>query len=74
MILFTSWAFDSLSINVDALDVLSRFAQEEKNALALLLGAEFIRSAAYSVAFARRLSSGDTAMLLEFPVRRRGES
>ena len=57
-----------------------RFFQEEKNELAFLLGAEFIRSAAntsnqqlsfgrsvaYSVAYTRRLSSGDTAMLLEF--------
>ena len=57
------------------------FAQEEKNELGLLLGAEFIprakttsnqrlnvgRSVAYSVDYARRLSSGSTALLLEFP-------
>jgi len=57
------------------------FAQEEKNELGLLLGAEFIpratttsnqklgfgRSIAYSVDYARRLSSGNTALLLEFP-------
>jgi len=57
------------------------FAQEGKNELGLLLGAEFIpraattsnqklsfgRSVAYSVDYARRLSSGKTAMLLEFP-------
>ena len=57
------------------------FAQEEKNELDLLLGAEFIprattisnqklsfgRSIAYSVDYARRLSSGNTALLLEFP-------
>jgi hypothetical protein len=57
------------------------FAQEEKNELGLLLGAEFIpraattsnqklsvgRSVAYSVDYARRLSSGNTALLLEFP-------
>jgi len=56
-------------------------AQEEKNELGLLLGAEFIpraaatsnqmlsfgRSVAYSVDYARRLSSGNTALLLEFP-------
>jgi hypothetical protein len=58
------------------------FAQEEKNELGLLLGAEFIpraattsnqklsfgRSVAYSVDYARRLSTGNTAMLLEFPL------
>src|SRR6266849_10044953 len=57
-------------------------AQEEKNELGLLLGAEFIpraattsdqkqsfgRSVAYSVDYARRLSRGNTALLLEFPV------
>jgi hypothetical protein len=57
------------------------FAQEEKNELGLLLGAELIprattasnqklsigRSIAYSVDYARRLSSGHTALLLEFP-------
>ena len=57
------------------------FSQEEKNELGLLLGAEFIpraatasnqklslgRSVAYSVDYARRLSTGNTAMLLEFP-------
>jgi hypothetical protein len=57
------------------------FAQEEKNELGLLLGAEFIpraattsnqklsfgKSVAYSVDYARRLSTGNTAMLLEFP-------
>ena len=57
------------------------FAQEEKNELGLLLGAEFIpeattpsnqnlsfgRSTAYSVNYARRLSSGNTALFLEFP-------
>ena len=57
------------------------FAQEEKNELGLLLGAEFIpraattsnqklncgRSVTYSVDYARRLSSGSTALLLEFP-------
>jgi len=56
-------------------------AQEEKNELSLLLGAEFIpraattsnqklsfgRSVAYSVDYARRLSSRNTALLLEFP-------
>ena|SRR5580704_11373916 len=56
------------------------FAQEEKNVLGLLLGAEFIpqatttsgnrlsfgRSIAYSVDYARRLSSGNTTFLLEF--------
>jgi hypothetical protein len=55
------------------------FAQEEKNELALLLGAEFIphatttsgnqlsfgRSIAYSVDYARRLSSGNTTFFLE---------
>src|SRR5258708_13136274 len=57
------------------------FAQEGKNELGLLLGAEFIpratttsnhrlsfgRSVEYSVDYARRLSSGNTALLLEFP-------
>jgi hypothetical protein len=57
------------------------FAQEEKNEVGLLLGAEFIpraattsnqklnvgRSVAYSVDYTRRLSSGSTALLLEFP-------
>ena len=57
------------------------FAQEEKNELGLLLGAEFIprtattsnqklsvgRSVAYSVDYARRLCSGSTALLQEFP-------
>ena len=57
------------------------FAQGEKNELGLLLGAEFIpraattsnqklnfgRSVTYSVDYARRLSSGSTALLLEFP-------
>jgi hypothetical protein len=57
------------------------FAQEEQNELGLLLGAELIpraattsnqklsvgRSVAYSVDYARRLSSGSTALLLEFP-------
>jgi len=57
------------------------FAQEEKNELGLLLGAEFVpraattsnqklsfgRSVAYSVDYAHRLSSGNTALLLEFP-------
>src|ERR1700758_348046 len=56
-------------------------AQEEKNELGLLLGAEFTpraattsnqklnfgRSVAYSVDYTRRLSSGSTALLLEFP-------
>jgi hypothetical protein len=56
------------------------FAQEEKNELGLLLGAEFIpraattsnqklsfgRSVAYSVDYARRLSSGSAALLLDF--------
>jgi len=56
-------------------------AQEERNELGLLLGAEFIpraattsdqklsfgRSIAYSVDYARRLSSGNTALLLDFP-------
>ena len=58
------------------------FAQEEKNELGLLLGAEFIpratdtsnqklslgRSIAYSVDYARRLSSGNTTLFLEFPL------
>jgi hypothetical protein len=58
------------------------FAQEEKNGLGILLGAEFIaraatisnqklsvgRSVAYSVDYARRLSCGNTALLLEFPL------
>src|SRR6266446_3140353 len=58
------------------------FAQEEKNELGLLLGAEVVpnprplsnqklsvgKSIAYSVDYARRLSSGNTALLLEFPV------
>ena len=57
------------------------FAQEEKNETGILLGAEFIpeattvsnqnlsfgRSIAYSVDYARRLSSGHTALFLEFP-------
>ena len=57
------------------------FAQEEKNELGLLHGAEFIpraattsnqklsfgRSVACSVDYARRLSSGNTALLREFP-------
>jgi len=57
------------------------FAQEKKNELGVLLGAEFIpravttsnqklnvgRSVAYSVDYARRLSSGNIALLLEFP-------
>ena len=57
------------------------FAQEEKNELGLLLGTEFIpktttpsnetvnfgKSIAYSVDYARRLSTGNTALLLEFP-------
>lgn len=57
------------------------FAQEKKNELGLLLGAEFVaraattsnqklslgRSVAYSVDYARRLSSGNTALFLEFP-------
>jgi hypothetical protein len=57
------------------------FAQEEKDELGLSLGAEFIpraatisnqrlsfgRSVAHSVDYARRLSSGNTALLLEFP-------
>jgi hypothetical protein len=57
------------------------FAQEEKNELGVLLGAEFIpraattfnqklsvgRSVAYPVDYARRLSSRNTALLLEFP-------
>jgi len=57
------------------------FAQEEENEFGLLLGAEFIpraattsnqklsfgRSVAYSVDYVRRLSSGNTALLLEFP-------
>src|SRR5260370_36735086 len=57
------------------------FAQEEKNEMGLLLGAEVIpqattssnqklsfgRSIAYSVDYARRLSRGNTALLLEFP-------
>src|ERR1700739_2973020 len=57
------------------------FAQEEKNELGFLLGAEFIpraattsnqklsvgRSVAYSVDYARRLSGGNTALLLGFP-------
>jgi hypothetical protein len=57
------------------------FAQEETNELGLLLGAEFSsraatsssqklnfgRSVAYSVDYARRLFSGSTALLLEFP-------
>jgi hypothetical protein len=56
------------------------FAQEEKNELGLMLGAEFIaraatisdqklsvgRSVAYSVDDARPLSCGNTALLLEF--------
>ena len=55
------------------------YAQEEKNELGLLLGTEFIprapttsnqklsfgRSIAYSVDYARRLSRGNTALLLE---------
>ena len=63
------------------MDVLFSFAQEGKNELGLLLGAEFIprpattsnqklsfgRSVAYFVDYARRLSSGNTALLLEFP-------
>jgi hypothetical protein len=58
------------------------FAQEEKNGLGILLGAEFIaraatisnqklsvgRSVAYSVDYARRLSCENTALLLEFPL------
>ena len=57
------------------------FAQEEKNDLGLLLGAELIpqatttsgnhlslgRSIAYSVDYARRLTTGNTAFFLEFP-------
>jgi hypothetical protein len=57
------------------------FAQENKNELGLLLGAEFIprvptasnqnlsfgKSIAYSVDYARRLSSGHTALYLEIP-------
>jgi hypothetical protein len=57
------------------------FAQEAKNDLGLLLGAEFIpratttsnqsvsfgRSTAYSLDYARRISSGNTALFLEFP-------
>jgi hypothetical protein len=57
------------------------FVQEEKNELGLLLDAEVIpqamtssnqklsfgRNIAYSVDYARRLSSGNTALLLEFP-------
>jgi hypothetical protein len=57
------------------------FAQEEKNELGLLLGAEFIpqatttsgnrlslgRSIAYAVDHPRRLSSGNTTFFLEFP-------
>ena len=57
------------------------FAQEENDGLGLSLGAEFIprpattsnqklsfgRSVAYSVDYARRLSSGNTALFLEFP-------
>jgi len=57
------------------------FAQEEKNELGLLLGAEFIpraattsnqklsfgRSVTYSVDYVRRLSSGNAALLPEFP-------
>ena len=57
------------------------FAQEEENELGLLIGAEFIpraatisnqklsvrESIAYSVDDARRLSSGNTALLLESP-------
>jgi hypothetical protein len=57
------------------------FAQEEKNEMGLMLGAEFIpeattasnqnlsfgRSIAYSVDYARRLSSGNTALFLESP-------
>jgi hypothetical protein len=57
------------------------FPQEEKNQLGLLLGAEFIpraattsnqklsfgKSVAFAVDYARRLSSGNTALLLEFP-------
>ena len=57
------------------------FAQGEKNELGSLLGAEFIpratptlnqklsfgKSIAYSVDYARRLSSGNTVLLLEFP-------
>lgn len=57
------------------------FAQEEKNELGLLLGAEFVpktttpfnetvnfgKSIAYSVDYARRLSAGNTALFLEFP-------
>jgi len=57
------------------------FAQEEKNELGSLLGAEFIprvatssnqklsfgRSVAYSVDYVRRLSRGNTALLLDFP-------
>ena len=56
-------------------------AQEKKNELGLLLGAEFIprattasnqnlsfgRSIAFSVAYARRLSSGNTALFIEVP-------
>ena len=56
-------------------------AQQDKNEVGLLLGAEFIpttattsdqklsfgRSVAYSVAYARRLLRGNTALLLEFP-------
>ena len=61
------------------------FAQEEKNELGLLLGAEFIpsaattssqkvslgRSVASSVDYSRRLSSGNTALLLGFPFARK---
>lgn len=57
-------------------------AQEQKNELGLLLGAEFIprvtttsnqnlsfgRSIAFSAAYARRLFSGHTALFLEIPV------
>jgi hypothetical protein len=57
------------------------FAQEEKNELGLLLGEEFIPRAATTsnqklsfgrasrilLIYVRRLSSGNTALLLEFP-------
>jgi len=81
VILFARWAVDSTSTNVDVVDVLSQLCSRKKNELGLLFGAEFIpraattssqklnfgRSVAYSVDYARRLSSGSTALLLEFP-------
>ena len=44
--LVRGWRIDSTSTNVDVVDCCLSFAQEGKNELGLLLGAELIRSAA----------------------------